>query len=225
MDKISNPEKKAQRRGSLPRTDIDLGAVATQVALKWAENDWLTLQWLSPAQFQAAVSQYTAELSERMQAGATRPALTAAIKELSNELDGSVRFVKAYLFEKYGDAAKDHYHAFGLVRVGASSMILPRDQNQKAEALAITLQAIVSEGFEEKPYGKTYWQEKANAYNALLLQAKTVDGSVASKVGHKNEYRNTVVRGLNSIILALRAHYPDTGDTEIRSWGFQKEKY
>ncbi len=225
METTPTPEKKTHKKSRMPRTDIDLGSVAKQVAATWAENDWLKLKWTTQAEFQTIVDQYTVELSGRMQAGATRPALTAALKDLSTELDIGMRFVKAYLFDKYGAKAKDHYYAFGLVRLGKGAMLLPRDQNQKAEALAITLQAITSEGFDDKQYGKTYWLENTNAYNALLLQAKNIDGNVASIVGHKNEYRNDVARTLNSIILALQAHYPDNYIAEIRSWGFQKEKY
>lgn len=224
METIPTPGKKPVKKAAIPQTDIDLGAVAVQVTAKWADNDWLKLQWTSQAEFKNVVHHYTTELSERMQIGSARPAVTAALRQAELEMDRGMRFVKAYLFEKYGTAAKDHYHAFGLVKVG-KSLTLPRDQNQKAEALSIAFQAISSEGFDEKQYGSAYWQEKINAYNALLLQAKNIDSDVASKVGHKNEYRNTVIRGLNSIILALKSNYPETYTAEIRSWGFQKEKY
>lgn len=218
------PVKKPSRKSALPKSDIDLSVVATKVVSKWAANDWLKIQWITEAEFEATVGHYTAELSQRMQSGASRPAITAAIKQLDAELDKGVRYVKRYLFDKYDAHAKDHYHAFGWVKMGLG-IRLPRDQNQKAEAMAITLQAITSEGFEEKQYGKSFWTEKSAAYNALLMQASELDSAIASKVGNKNQYRTTIVRVLNSIIWALRSNFPDTYAAEIRSWGFQKEKY
>ncbi len=223
-DITSIPAKKPARKSTVPKSDIDLSVVATKVVAKWAENDWLKIQWITQAEFEAAVTHYTAELSQRMQSGSSRPAITASLRKLETQLDKGVKYVKHYLFEKYDDDAKDHYHAFGLVKIGKAIM-LPRDQNQKVEALALTLKAIIAEDFNDKPYGKTFWLEKSAAYNALLSEASAIDGDVASLVGNKNQHRNSLTRVLNSVILALRANYPDNYAAEIRSWGFQKEKY
>lgn len=37
--------------------------------------------------------------------------------------------------------------------------------------------------------------------------------------------KKSLTKGLNTIIMALKANYPDTWKTELRNWGFQKEKY
>ncbi len=224
METTAVPKKKPSRKKRLPQTDVDLAAVAAKAVSVWAANDWLKIQWITQPELQQVVEQYANELSGRMQAGASRPAISAALLKSGRELDKGIQYLKGYLFDKYGTHAKDHYHAFGLVRIG-DAFKLPRDQHKKMESLTIMIQAIASEGFNERKYGKTYWLEKTATYQSLIAQAADIDANVSSKVGHKNLYRNTIERALNSILYTLRANFPDTYAYEIRSWGFHKEKY
>jgi hypothetical protein len=48
---------------------------------------------------------------------------------------------------------------------------------------------------------------------------------VASKVGDKNILKKDLKKGLNAVVLAIKANYPDNYKEELRNWSFQKEKY
>jgi len=84
---------------------------------------------------------------------------------------------------------------------------------------------INSEGFAGNTYGDTYWQNVRTNYGSLLTQAETSDSTVSGKVGTKNTLKKGIKKVLNSLVLSIKANYPDTWKQELRVWGFQKEKY
>ena len=76
--------------------------------------------------------------------------------------------------------------------------------------------------------GITFMSGTNNLYkefNAQVAQSSVLDGQISVSVGDKNVLKNTLRKGLNSVIGIIKANYPDTYKQELRDWGFQKEKY
>ena len=93
------------------------------------------------------------------------------------------------------------------------------------EALKLMISALTEHGFEDKEYGLAFWTSLQEQYSVLVKQATTTHGQVAIKVGDKNALKDNLKKGLNAIVHALKANYPDSYKQELRDWGFQKEKY
>ncbi|HJS00769.1 MAG TPA: hypothetical protein VJ780_07540 [Flavobacterium sp.] len=216
---------KPTKKGNVPVADVNFGNVVKTVSEKWEQNNWATLQWLTPSQFKTEAESYAAVLSQRKESGTTRPQVTQALKVLNSTIDEALSYVKGYLTDKYKkENDSSYYAAFGIEHKG-SRYILPIDQNKRIAALKLMVTAITAHGFEDKEYGLAFWSPIATQYETLVEQATALDGQVSVKVGNKNELKKSLKKGLNAIINLLKANYPDTYKQEMRDWGFQKEKY
>jgi hypothetical protein len=228
MEDEIKPQKavsKPSKTGNVPVADVNFGTVAQAVSTSWASNSWLTLRWLTPEQFANTTTSFASTLTSRNQTGSTRPQITKALKTLDQKIDGALSYVKGYITDKYKkEAAKSYYAAFGMVHKNDNYSI-PSDQNGRLEALGLLLEALAAHGFSDKEYGTAFWTPIRDEYKVLLQSATATDGMVSNKVGDKNSLKKEVKKGLNAIILAIEANYPDTYKTELRTWGFQKEKY
>jgi hypothetical protein len=216
---------KPNKTGYVPATDIDFGKVIKTVSTKWTTSPWLTLQWLTAAQFAANSTTYDAMLTSRLQAGATRPQITQALKVLDKTIDDSLMYVKGYLIEKYNkESAKSYYASFGIEH-NKDSYVFPIDQKRRSAALGLMIGAITSNGFDDKTYGTAFWMSIKTQYDALLQAAISTDSKVSTKAGTKNLLKKDLEKGLNAIVHVIKANYPDNYKEELRNWGFQKEKY
>jgi hypothetical protein len=221
----TTPKPETAKTGTVPRSDVDLGNVAADVSNKWNSTPGIILLWTGPPIFAVKVTQYNTTLGERKSTGGGRKSITAQLKIGDKEIDTRTENVKGYLEEKYGKAlAPSYYPAFGIVKEG-DRYKLPLDRNNRLQALDLMVAAITNEGFAGNTYGDIYWQNIRTQYNALLTQAETTDSTVSGKVGTKNQLKKEIKKVLNALVLTIKANYPDTWKTELRVWGFQKEKY
>ena len=213
------------KNGNVPISDVDFGNVINTVSVKWAASPWLTLQWLTSANFATKATTYQTTLSARQQTGSTRSQTTQALKIMDKTIDEAVSYVKVYIVDKYKkESAQSYYAAFGIVKAN-DRYTLPIDQNNRSAALTLMINAIAINDFGTKEYGTDFWTDMKAQYDVLLTIATTTDSQVASKVGDKNILKKELKKGLNSIIIAIKANYPDNYKEELRNWGFQKEKY
>jgi hypothetical protein len=228
MENGTNPPKaitKPAKKGNVPAADINFGSVAQSVSENWSKNLWLTLRWLTPEQFTITTVNYVSILTSRNQTGSKRPQITQSLKALDKKIDSSVSYVKGYITDKYKkEASKSYYGAFGLVHKNGNYTI-PSDQNSRLDALGFMIDGLEANDFSKKEYGVAFWSAIKDEYKVLLNNASTTDGKVSSNVGNKNNLKKELKKGLNAIVKALQANYPDSYKTELRTWGFQKEKY
>lgn len=216
------PKPKTQR--NVPKADKDFDTLVNNVSQKWEQNDWLTLLWLTQAEFATQAASFTTKLDSKTMVASGRGGVSGQLVKLDKKIDKGESFIKSYLKEKYEDGYEDHYTAFGIVRVG-DSLTIPHDRDARKKALKLILPALATFGFETKTYGLTYWQDIATQYPLLVSQASAKDGSTAKDVGAKNVHKAFLKKGLNALILSIKANFPDTWKQELRDWGFQKEKY
>ena len=216
---------KPSKTGVVPVTDVNFGKVITLVSKKWTSSNWLTLQWLTLAEFDTNATNYNTVLSARLKEGSTRPQITKALGTLDKIIDGALSYIKIYITEKYKkENATSYYPEFG-IEYKANNYLFPPDQNKRLLAIGQVIAALQTHGFESKEYGVEFWTPIQAQYKLLLEQAVAKDGGVSVKVGDKNALKNNLKKGLNAIVNALKANYPDSYKQELRNWGFQKEKY
>ncbi len=217
--------KTVKSKSNNPRKDADMSSLGLMVAPKWKENPLITMIWTNADQYQTNVNMFSATLTERQGTGGTRKEITGKLGMFDSKIDEGIAAIKGYLVYKYEkNNAPGYYPQFGIERVG-KIFIVPRDRNKRAAALPLILAAVTTHGFTDEKYGTSYWQEIAGNYTELLTQAYAVDGTVAKKVGDKNELRKTIVKTNNALINIIKGNYPDTYKNVLREWGFQKEKY
>ena len=221
IDGSSKPVKTS----NVPEADIDFGSVVKKVKEKWNLSPWLTLQYLTAAQFAVKTDTFLQVLNARIEYGKSRPQVTNSLANINKEIDTRVSNVKGYIADKYGEEnATSYYPAFGIEFINKSYTIA-KDQNTRLEALQLMANAIVEHDFIDKTYGQNYWDTIKTKFTDFLETASQLDASVSSKVGDKNILKKDLKKALNSIVLIVKANYPENYKQELRVWGFQKEKY
>jgi hypothetical protein len=215
---------KPKTKGNVPLADANFGNVITDVATKWNATPTITLIWTSSAKFTTKAASFNQELSNRNDVGRSRPQITLRLKQLDASIDSSLTYVKGYLLELYKEAATSYYPSFGIVHK-TKKYVFPTDRNKRAESLRLMITAIAANGLGAKEFGTAFWTGIKTEYDTLLGKATTTDGTVSDKVSSKNELKKELQKTLNSLIKVIQGNYPDTYKAELRSWGFQKEKY
>jgi hypothetical protein len=225
-DETTLPDEGAKptKKGNVPIADINFGAVTTDVAIKWKASPKITLIWTDAAKFSTKSIAYNQELSNRNNVGSSRPQITQRLKQLDASIDGSLTYVKSYLLELYKVAATSYYPSFG-IEYKPTKYFFPKDRNKRSESLRLMVAAIDANGLGAKEFGTAFWTGIKTEYDTLLGKATATDGTVSTKVSSKNELKKELKKTLNSLIMLIQGNYPDTYKAELRSWGFQKEKY
>jgi hypothetical protein len=224
-DPNAEPTKNPVKTPNIPRADIDLKDAAESVNEAWSNMPAFTLLWLLQSEFELIVTNYGDVLMSRKSTGSTRPEFTVKLKVLDKKINDNLFHIKDYLVAKYGSkTAPSYFSQFGIIHK-YNSYNLPKDRNERKAALVLLVAAITTQGFQTMDYGLAYWTAIKTEYDLLLPTAETIDGTVSSKVGNKNELKKQIKKALNAIINLLKANYPDTYKNEMRAWGLQKEKY
>ena len=65
--------KKTVKKRTIPVADSDFGKVIAEVSTAWNANNWLTLKWLTAADFATNSGLYNTTLSARQLSGGSRP--------------------------------------------------------------------------------------------------------------------------------------------------------
>ncbi|UMY64355.1 MULTISPECIES: hypothetical protein [unclassified Flavobacterium] len=221
---METSNKSHAHRGTLPQKDTDLADVALHVAKTWADDPSLTLRFTDSKAFFSLVTDYRALLDTKNGQVSERRGVTLRIAEAEKEITKGVRQVKLFLAQKYDTGALDHFGRFGLVHQG-KNFRLPSDQSKKRDALLVMKNAVVSEGWGDSRYGADFWQSTLDRFDALLTEARTIDGTISGLVADKNSKRDAIRKTLNAIVLSLKAAYPDGHEGALRKWGIQRDKF
>lgn len=223
-----NPTEKPKKssKGNVTTKDSDLGTLAKSVANVWAVNPKITLIWTTQAHFKTLADNYATLLDDKSNTKKNRPQITNNLKTCNLALDTGIAKIKDYLDADATNKAeaKANYAKFGITLQG-SAYKLPADKDKRTQALKLVLGAITEFGYGNKPFGTAYFTPLIDQYNILVNDAADTDKSVSSIVGNKNKQKEDLIKTLNSLVLLIKANYPDTYKNELRAWGFQKEKY
>jgi hypothetical protein len=227
MENAQTPVTETKKRitAATPSSDLKLKDLSNTISASWNRNPGITLLWNQAGDFEITAKQFSSVLGQRLSTAGGRSVMTNELKSLVRKADLHIDFVKDYLKEKYGkEDCNSYYPQFGIVK-HKSSFKFPRDHNKMSEAIERTVEAIETNGFQDKSSGLVFWQDLSQQYNAALAATVSTDGNVSGLVKTKNKHREQIKKTLNALIHAIKANYPDTWTSVLREWGFQKEKY
>lgn len=210
---------------NIPDAEADLLDVAKEVNAEWIAHPQLKLTWITQEEYSEIVSKFSDILLERREVGGVRHPVTIKLENLDNEIDTNIQHIKNYLAEKFGKkTAASYYKRFGIVKIGKVYK-LPIDRDERKTALELLVKSIPAFGFQDKIFGINYWTNIFSTYKQLMEEAGSIDSKVSDDVSAKNLLKEKIRKTLNSLIFLIKANYPDTYKSVLRTWGFQKEKY
>lgn len=218
-------EKKVRKTNTMPVKQSDMLNLAESLVKKWEKTPEITLTWMKLADFKTLVQDFRDSLEERIQVGSGRQSKTKLLQNLDTELNKAIEELKIAILGKFGkEDGKSYYSEFGILKV-SKSFKLPNDRNQRQQAMVTLIQGLEKHQINAAKYPLQFFKDTQTQYDALMNEAKDIDSSVSAEVGTKNELMKKVEKVLNSLIYVIKGNYPDTYASELRAWGFQKEKY
>lgn len=209
-----------------PDAQQDLRDLVMLIKNSWASAPEITLFWTTQVEFASKAADFRDAVNSRITAGADRPEETNTLENLDQQMEDHLNDLKGYCIGKWGiKNAPSHYAQFGIVHRN-KSYIWPTDRNERRNALQMATDACNDAGFTAAlsfPYGKEFWNDLHTAYQPALLAATATDGQVSSFIGTRDVLREYLVKAMDSLVLSIRANYPDTYRNTWRLWGWQTE--
>jgi translation initiation factor 2 alpha subunit (eIF-2alpha) len=218
-------EKKVRKVNTMPVKQTDLLTLAENVVTKWSATPEITIRWIKFDDFKKLVTQFKEALEQRTEVGSSRQSTTQQLKNLDKTINDLIEEAKIAILGKFGrQDGKSYFNEFGIIKIN-KAFKFPQDRNQRVQALEILLKGLEKHKIEIAKYSFTSVQVIRDQYVALSKEAQNIDSNVATEVSNKNEAIKQVEKVLNALIQIIKGNYPDTYKSELRAWGFQKEKY
>ena len=222
-DAVVNPKQ------LIPKKDGPLAEVGRLAAEAWGKETWFVLRWKTQADFAKLAADFGAAITDKRGAAAARTPQSQRLQELDDQFDEGLRILKKYINEDsdYSKARTDaRLPGFGLVANKNGGFVLSRDRGERLKALRdLLLPAVAAAPFAQREYGTAYWQTRFGEYGTLLGKTDGLAGKVSKSVSQKDVAKQELRKGLQAVVYALKANFPDTFEAELRSWGFLKESY
>lgn len=218
-------EAPVRRNPLIPQDQDQKAALALFLAAAWKLNPQLVLLWITQAEFEAKAQQYAAAVKARNQAAALRPQQTLSFAQYDQQIQDGLDDVKAYLREEFGkENAKAYFAEFGIETHG-EHYELPLAQKERADALEMLVAALTKYGFQDRKYGKAYWEPIAAGYAALTGKSRQDRAALSGLVGEKDGLETEIDEVLSAMLCLLEAQYrkPEALAAKRRELGFQRE--
>jgi hypothetical protein len=209
----------------IPRAEADFIELAKNALKAWKTHPTLTLQWTNPEKFETSIDLFENSFVGRQSAKGERSVITFELKTVNAEIDGNLRYVKNYIIDLYSKKnAPAYYSQFGITKTNGI-YIIPKDNDNRLYAIRQLVEAMKHPELADKKYGNAYWQDILVRFEAAKNDALNKDSASSQHVNVKEEQKTLIKQTLNSLILVIKANYLPNWREELRSWGFQKEKY
>jgi hypothetical protein len=225
MENLVEEKNKPQKTGNVPTKQADILTLTDAIVKKWNASPEITLVWMKSSDFTLIAQEFKSSLTQRIDAGSGRQSKTKLLQNLDKEINKMVENLKIGILNKFGkDNGKSYYSEFGIIKTN-NSFKIPFDRNQRQQALDTLIKGLEKHQIKVANYPLNAIKEMQTQFNALVEEAKQIDSNVSSGVSTKNELLKQIIKVINALIYVIRGNYPDTYKAELRSWGFQKEKY
>ena len=218
-------KSKPKTKQTLPTKAPDLLQVAKDAYTVWSSHTELSLNGATRTSFYASIIGIEETLNTIADTQGARRILTQELKTVNTEINKSIPYVKDYISHLYSKAEAPTYYAqFGIVKV-YKTYRFPTDSDSRSKSLGTMLRGLELNGLNDKPYGKEFWTGLKARFDAALAKSRGADGILSVKTKEKAQHSATIRKTLNAIILRLKSDYPQSYKSELRRWGFQKDKY
>jgi len=218
---------KPRKTPLLASNDQQLASQALSASLYWPANKWLTLRFVTAAEFSTLATAYSDAVGTRQQAGSARPIEADELLDLDAKIEANLYRVKALLVDKYDKKkALAHYPTVGIIKSG-KNYIIDRERTKRAAALTTLVAGLSTEKIGDGDHGTAFWAPIATRYNELVDHLTDTNGDISKAVAAKDTLRNQIEQVLYSLAKVLDANYPDDAEykAELRAAGYQREKY
>lgn len=218
---------KPNKKERLPTGQLALATLGTAAAKAWLASELPALLFVSKAAFSTQAAAYAASLSTADAAGDGASPQASRLKTLDKLITKNLGFVKGYLAEDHDEDGGEAYYAeFGIIREG-KNFRLPTGRTARALALAKLVAALTAHKYDNKKFGLAVWQPIATEYAKLAKDSGEMRGAASEAVGQKNALEAPLRTALGSLVLSIKANYPDEDAQRgvLRAFGFQKEVY
>jgi hypothetical protein len=225
MESFEADKSKSQRTGNVPTKQADIITLADAIVKKWSSTPEIKLIWIKSTEFATMAQEFKSSLTQRIDAGSGRQSKTKLLQNLDKEINKMVENLKIGVLNKFGkENGKSYYSEFGIVKV-SNGFKIPFDRNQRQQSLDTLIKGLEKHQIVVAEYPLALIKDMQAQFNTLMDEAKQIDSNVASGVSNKNELLKQITKVINALIYIIRGNYPDTYKAELRTWGFQKEKY
>jgi hypothetical protein len=230
FEKINQVREKTKTKKSnatriMPNSQHDFLNLIDNVTKKWNETPQITLLWTNSEDFKKLANEFRTLLQDKLEVGSNRGSQTQTLKDLDTQINKAVENVKFALLAKFGkDKAKAYYSEFGIVKQ-KNSYKLPTDRNTRLNNVNLLAKGVKSHSLQIADFNNKFFENISTIYANAFEATQKTDSIVANAVGNKNDIRKQLEVILLSLILVIKANYPNTYEGELRGWGFQKEKY
>jgi hypothetical protein len=210
---------------TIPRTEADFIELAKNALNSWKKHSELTLQWTNSEKFETSISLFENSFVGRQSAKGERSVITSELKTVNAEINGNLKYVKNYIIDLYSKkSAPAYYPQFGITKTNGI-YVIPQDNDKRQYALRQLVEAMKQPEFAGQKYGNAYWQDILVRFETAKSNALQKDSASSEYINVKKEQKTLIKQTLNSLILVIKANYSTNWREELRSWGFQKEKY
>ncbi len=218
---------KPNKKEVLPTSQLALATLGVAAAKAWQAAELPALLFVAKAAFSSQATAYAASLGTAEGAGDGVSPQTQRMKTLDKLIAKNLGFVKGYLAEDHDeDGGEGYYAEFGIVREG-KNFRLPAARTARAGALGKLVAALTAHKYDQKKFGPAFWQPIATEYAQLAKGSGEMRGAASEAVGQKNALEAPLRVVLGSLVLSIKANYPDADAQRgvLRAFGFQKEVY
>ena len=226
QENSSTPKpKKVNAKRPLPVGQHDLLMVAQQVSKKWLETPEITLLWSNAEKFKELVQEFKGFLESGTEASSGRGSQTQTLKDLDTQINKAVEEAKLAILVKFGkEKGKAYFNEFGISKQG-SGYKMPLDRNMRVNALPLFVKAVKNHDLKIIGYDDTFFSTIIPTYTEAFEASQKTDSIIAVSVSNKNDLRKQVEVIITALYGLIKINYPNTYEGELRSWGFQKERY
>lgn len=207
----------------IPKRNAEIAALGVRVVTAWANYPTLDMDWITQADAVTLTTNYYNILLQTSQTAGVERIKVQAMRELDEEINTGLYFVKQLIGAEYGRNNLDAQYAnFGIVKEGGG-YVIPRERDSRIQSLRMMVSGMTTAPFSGNVHGLAYWQDILTRYITAKEDLELESMKLTGDVTDKSKLRNDVLRLLRSLKYLVMAFFPDTHDRVLRDFGYLDE--
>ena len=207
----------------IPSKNAEIAALGVRVVTAWANYPTLDMDWITQADAVTLTTNYYNILLQTSQTAGVERIKVQAMRELDEEINTGLYFVKQLIGAEYGRNNLDAQYAnFGIVKEGGG-YVIPRERDSRIQSLRMMVSGMTTAPFSGNVHGLAYWQDILTRYITAKEDLELESMKLTGDVTDKSKLRNDVLRLLRSLKYLVMAFFPDTHDRVLRDFGYLDE--
>jgi len=211
-------------KATIPHSETEFLSVAKNVQKYWSASE-LKLGWTDADELLVKINDLHTNTEQARSIKANRRPVSREIKLLSAEINANLSSVRTAVKMKLGEENYDVY----LPQLGflhsSKGYLFPRNAESIMVSLTQLINGITQLGLSPYLYDESYWQAMLEKFKTKVETSRKMAAEISALVSQKLVLKREIRKILNSVVLLLRANYPDSYKHVLRSWEVQKERF